>query len=284
MSQTENYGAHIPNVPKNVRDSKGKDVVIAILDTGCVNHNDIADNILLFYDAINNRLADKHEFADDTGHGTYMSGIICSRGISSGIYGVASQAKVIIVKISRNGRFISEFFYNGLKWLLNSCPIAPHIINMSFNCASGAYRVDLNSLFRRATEKNIFMVAAGNNNEKLLADSTPFYPASNQYVMAVGSIHKSFDMLAGFNPKINYVVARKSPYNSIQVNNTGNHGQGCSNATALFSGVLALYKSYYGLEVNNALVLGNLNSNTPQISSLLFQQPLTLYKNEKITP
>ncbi len=74
----------------------GKNVGVAVLDTGIVPHMDIRENIAVFKDFVNYRT----EMYDDNGHGTHVSGIIAGRGTKSkGIYkGIAPDAKLIMLK------------------------------------------------------------------------------------------------------------------------------------------------------------------------------------------
>ncbi len=74
----------------------GKGVGIAILDTGVYAHTDLSDNIVLFQDMVNNRLS----LYDDNGHGTHVTGIASSKGISSGgrYKGIAPDAGIVMIK------------------------------------------------------------------------------------------------------------------------------------------------------------------------------------------
>ena len=54
----------------------GKDVRIAVLDTGIALHPDIKNRIRMFKDYVNG----KTYCYDDNGHGTHIAGILCGDG------------------------------------------------------------------------------------------------------------------------------------------------------------------------------------------------------------
>ncbi|CDF59004.1 S8 family serine peptidase [Thermobrachium celere] len=76
----------------------GKDIGIALIDTGCFPHPDLISNknsIVYFKDFINN-ISKPY---DDHGHGTFLSGIIASSGHTNKSYkGIAPDSKLCIFK------------------------------------------------------------------------------------------------------------------------------------------------------------------------------------------
>ncbi|MCX7694929.1 MAG: S8 family serine peptidase [Caloramator sp.] len=76
----------------------GKDIGIALFDTGCFPHPDLTTNkntIVFFKDYINK--IDKPY--DDNGHGTFLAGIIASSGYTNSSYkGIAPDSKLCIFK------------------------------------------------------------------------------------------------------------------------------------------------------------------------------------------
>lgn len=85
---------HIDDIHKS--GYTGKNIGIAILDTGIVAHPDLTENIVCFQDYING----KRLPYDDNGHGTHVSGIIAGTGKkSNGLYrGIAPNANIIMLK------------------------------------------------------------------------------------------------------------------------------------------------------------------------------------------
>ena len=79
----------------------GKNVTIAVMDTGIVPHPDLKDRIVLFRDFCQNRIG----LYDDNGHGTHIAGILAGNGMQSilnkkGNYmGIAPKARLISLKV-----------------------------------------------------------------------------------------------------------------------------------------------------------------------------------------
>ncbi|WP_279380036.1 S8 family serine peptidase [Sporosalibacterium faouarense] len=98
---TESIGCQIPQVEGYT----GKDITVAVVDTGVAPHSDLIkprSRIVGFKDFVN----DRSKPYDDNGHGTHVSGIIASNGYSSnGKYaGVAPEANILGVKaLDENG-------------------------------------------------------------------------------------------------------------------------------------------------------------------------------------
>lgn len=77
----------------------GKGVTVAVVDTGVTSHPDLTkptNRIIGFKDFINGKTSPY----DDNGHGTHISGIIASNGISSNgrLKGIAPDASILGVK------------------------------------------------------------------------------------------------------------------------------------------------------------------------------------------
>ena len=110
----------------------GKDIHVAVLDTGIdTDHADLSDSVesqACFADFCPNG-ADNAE--DDNGHGTHVSGIISSAGISSPA-GVARNTRIHTVKVldSSNGFSSSSIIIEALDHIINNLPQV-NLVNMS---------------------------------------------------------------------------------------------------------------------------------------------------------
>lgn len=100
----------------------GKEIGIAVLDTGVYPHADLALNknrIIAFKDFVNEK-----EFPyDDNGHGTHVAGTAAGNGyMSKGQYqGMAPEANIIGVKVmDKNGSGNTSDIVAGMQWILEN--------------------------------------------------------------------------------------------------------------------------------------------------------------------
>ncbi len=279
MSSFLNFNQLLQDIPAAERQRQGEGAVVAVLDTGCVAHPDLLPNIVGFYDAVKQKLCKPAEYSDDTGHGTFVSGLIASGGGSSGITGVAPRAKIIVVKVSDDGMFYPAYLFNALQWLLQNCQPLPAVVNMSFDCSEGSSGVKIQQLLEQLAGLGIALVAAGNNNLRLFGNQKPMYPAREARIMAVGSLHGEVPSGLVLNKKISYLIVRREEYQSICTSGAGFQKRGSSFASAMVSGAFALLKaSYPGMPLPDIkLKLNNLLSvyNSPD-----FNNPYKIYRNE----
>lgn len=102
-----------------VQAGDGRNVSVAVLDTGVARHPDLADRILGFQDFINS----KETPYDDSGHGTHVCGIACGDGkLSEGRYrGIAPKAGLVVGKIlDEKGDGAVEAMLRGIDWVVQS--------------------------------------------------------------------------------------------------------------------------------------------------------------------
>ncbi|MFC3040633.1 S8 family peptidase [Virgibacillus xinjiangensis] len=97
----------------------GKDVTIAVVDTGIHPHPDLEDRILGFSDLVNGR----SETYDDNGHGTHCAGDAASNGAqSAGQYqGPAPEANLVGVKVlDKMGAGSLSTVIEGIQWCIDN--------------------------------------------------------------------------------------------------------------------------------------------------------------------
>jgi len=111
--QTIPWGVERTNAPKVWNNLTGKNVKIAIIDSGInKNHSDLINNLKGGISFINN----SDYFNDDLGHGTSVAGVIGALNNNIGIIGVAPEAELYSVKvISASGGKLSDFI-QGIQW------------------------------------------------------------------------------------------------------------------------------------------------------------------------
>jgi subtilisin family serine protease len=274
----------IVNLPPQVIGSKGKGVVIAIFDTGCISHPDLEGRIIEFYDAVEERVRAEKEYIDDSGHGTFVAGLIASSGKTSGIVGLAPEADLVVVKISKERSISSANLYRGLKWLLKERTKKPiHFINMSFSCALPPSTKDgIETLIKEAWEAGIVMFGAAGDEKQLFGTASYLnFPAKNSHVVSVGAVHKKTPANSLLNPAVKFVVAAEK-YHSLEADKSGKEvRQGSSYATALTTATAALFRaSDMQGTASNELLIKTMAKQLPSFQQLSSVSNLTMYKHE----
>lgn len=189
-------------IPFHKQGITGKNVTVAVMDSGIALHPDIhPSRILAFEDFVgassrpsgNNftrysrplRQTPPADFYDDFSHGTHVAGIIASEKI-----GIAPECNLISLKVlDHRGNGSSEQFVEALKWLL------PHqdsyniqILNISVG-GSQAYlkneNAPLNFWVNKLWENGITICCSAGNNGPLPDSITA--PGSCKKIITVGS-------------------------------------------------------------------------------------------------
>ncbi|MDY0395855.1 S8 family peptidase [Virgibacillus halophilus] len=169
----------------------GKDIGIAIVDTGITPHADLTkqtNRIVAFKDFIQN----KNEPYDDNGHGTHCAGDAAGDGfLSEGKYaGPAPEASLIGVKVlDQDGGGRLSTLIKGIAWC------ADHkeehnirVISLSLGAtAYESYRDDpLSQAVQKAWHDGIVVcAAAGNDGPNAQTINTP---AINPFIITVGAV------------------------------------------------------------------------------------------------
>ena len=181
---------------------RGSGVTVAVIDSGVnSNHPDLQGSLWVnpfekgdgidndgngLIDDINgwNFIDENNQLVDGLGHGTNATGIIASVANTKGVIGIASQAKVMTLKVLNsmgNGstadvvQAINYAVFKGAK-----------VINMSFG-GPGASTTAVTQACTNAVTLGVTLVAAaGNSNQDI--DASNFGPANLPTVIAVGSI------------------------------------------------------------------------------------------------
>lgn len=152
---------------KVVQALTGKNVTIAVLDTGVSLHPDLDDRILYFKDFVNGRESPY----DDSGHGTHVCGIACGNGFASeGRYkGVAPEAGLVVGKIlDKNGDGAMESMVEAILWVLqNMEKYNIRILNISVGVGKLLNNLKeemLKEKLESAWQKGLLVVCAAGNN------------------------------------------------------------------------------------------------------------------------
>ncbi len=181
----------------------GKGITIAFLDSGFYPHPDFVERVVKFHDI--SGVEKSLKSLKPKGyhwHGTQTVVACAGDGLlSDGIYkGLAHQAKLVLVKVSKAGRISDDSIEKGLQWVIkNREKFEIRIVNLSLG---GDHDVPFNeSRINQLAEELVKLgvivtVAAGNSGERR---SIP--PANSPSVITVGGYsdenqfeNKGFDL------------------------------------------------------------------------------------------
>ena len=160
----------------------GKEVTIAIMDSGLAPHKEIdTGRILTFEDFVYNR---KIPY-DDYSHGTHVTGIAAAEKI-----GIAPESNLVILKVLDNrGNSETDLLIDAVKWVLKHYQLYNiRIVNISIGGNSEELRHENNRLnvwIKRLWEHGIIVCcSAGNNGPK---EGSISAPGNCRDVITVGS-------------------------------------------------------------------------------------------------
>lgn len=175
------------NMPKAWDRSKGKGVVVAVLDTGVAfeDHDDFRQvpdlrgtKFVDGYDFVNK---DRHA-NDDHGHGTHVAGTIAqATNNGEGVAGVAFEAAIMPVKVLDHfGGGTSADIADAIRWAADH---GANVINMSLG--GGGRSGVMEKAVEYARKKGVVVVCAAGNGGRGIVEYPAAYPGSVA-VAAVG--------------------------------------------------------------------------------------------------
>ncbi|WP_261131261.1 S8 family peptidase [Bacillus sp. Marseille-Q3570] len=200
------------NIIRNNTALSGKDVTIAVIDTGIHPHEDLDGRIVDFVDFVDQRI----EPYDDNGHGTHCAGDAAGNGTASnGKYkGPAYEANLIGIKVlNKMGSGTLESIMQGIDWCLQYNKDHPDkkidVISMSLGAAAQKYEHEDKDPMVQSVEKAwengiVVCVAAGNSGPNAQTISSP---GVSDRVITVGASEdyntadKSDDDVASFSSR-----------------------------------------------------------------------------------
>jgi serine protease AprX len=176
---------------------RGRGVTIAFLDSGFHAHPDLVepeDRILKYVDITNPRArrSDLRRPDPSSWHGMMTSVVACGNGrLSGGLYrGIASEARVVLVKCGTMRRIRHDDIRRGLNWVVrHRRRYGIRVVNVS---CGGDYeasylRDGLSRAADRATQEGLLVVAAVGNLGHLPGHPV-LPPASAPSVLTVGGL------------------------------------------------------------------------------------------------
>jgi len=195
----------------------GRGVTIAFLDSGFYRHPDLVEpdnRIVAFHDISGEEIEHDSERLIESWHwhGTQTTVAAAGNGrLCDGKYrGIASDARLVLVKVSRNGRISETNIAQGLRWVIkNRERFNIRVLNISLGgdedvpCSLST----IDQLAEEAIRHGVVVVVAAGNT----TDHAPIPPANSPAVITVGGYddgnqigqkdldlyHSSFGMTAG---------------------------------------------------------------------------------------
>lgn len=211
----------------------GNQVNVAVIDSGCNAHIDLKNNLAGGYNYINR----SHDYSDNIGHGTHVTGIIAAQMNNVGIVGVAPKVNIYALKcvdkdVSGGVDILAEAIYDAVDKY--NCKV----INMSLGLKKDIRTI--RDAVEYAYEKGTITVAAVGND----ANSSINYPAGYDEVIGVGSVgfDKTVSRFSQRNESV-FVVAPGENVTSLNGESGYKIMQGTSQATPLVTGAAALVLS-----------------------------------------
>lgn len=178
------------NVEQAWDETKGKDVTVAVIDTGISPVPDLEKTkFAAGYDFVN----DQAEAKDDNGHGTHVAGTIAqSTNNSFGVAGIAYEASLMPLKVlSAEGGGTVADIAEAIRFAADN---GADVINMSLG--GGGESNLMKEAIAYAHSKNVVVVAAAGNSGRNAAE----YPARYPYVIGVSAL----DAAGNKTPYSNY--------------------------------------------------------------------------------
>ncbi len=185
----------------------GRGIRIAFLDSGFFPHPDLENRIIAFHDVSGeeNSIEEISKPLAHHWHGTQTTVVCAGNGkLSDYVYrGIASEAELVLVKVSENGRISEENIIRGLEWILEHREeYNIRILNISLGGDEDLTCSDskIDQLAELCVNQGIVVIVAAGNS----AESRSIPPANAHSVITVG----------GYSDENSYETAEFSLYHS----------------------------------------------------------------------
>ncbi|MBI6546640.1 MAG: S8 family serine peptidase [Cyanobacteria bacterium NC_groundwater_1444_Ag_S-0.65um_54_12] len=236
------------------QNTKGADVMVAIVDTGVdYRHPDLDDNMVgPGYSYVNN----KPDAIDEFGHGTHVAGIVGAiQGNGEGVSGVAPRVKILPVAVL--GPTGSGSLFNIAKGIKHAADYGMQnkvhvVVNLSLGGAATADSISYTTGWYATGKGALLVAAAGNSNS---AVGTP--ARWDKYYMAVSASDEKNEKasFSNFGPEISVSapgvnILNTTPTYDVPLNKLGYSKyyaalQGTSMACPVVAGTCALVWSIH---------------------------------------
>lgn len=154
-----------------------KTPIIAIVDTGIdYNHEDLRDvmwrkNGTVGFDVFDNDT----DPMDENGHGTHVAGLAAASNQNAvGVAGVGKAQLMAVRVLDATGTTSTQILVNGILWAVDQ---GADVINLSVGSNVRDYSVILREALNYALSKNVVVIAAAGNENRLLSETVRVEPA-----------------------------------------------------------------------------------------------------------
>ncbi|MCY8231626.1 S8 family peptidase [Priestia endophytica] len=265
------YGIKMINAPSLWQEEKGKDVVIAVLDTGCdISHPDLADRII---GGRNFTGGDPEDYTDSHYHGTHVAGTIAASLNEQGVVGVAPECKLLILKVlDENGSGSYQGIIDAIDYAREwRGPNQEQVRIISMSLGGPDDAPGLHDSIKKAVSADIAVVcAAGNEGDGSDRTDETAYPGYYKEVIQVGAVDEK-KQLAEFS-NTNDEIDLVAPGVEVMSTYPGNKFaklSGTSMATPHVSGAIAIIinkeEKEFGRRLTEPEIYAQLTQNTVSI-------------------
>ena len=232
LSQSQGWHIQQLNIPNTWKYTRGCDIRVMVIDTGCSDHPDLLPNI--DRDLSRSFIRKEKDIIDFNGHQTHVMGIIGAADNEFGVVGVAPTCTMISCKVlGQNGSGSFSAIKQALRYAKQ---IRPHVINMSLG--THVHDPEIHSLIKELYAMHIPIICAAGNDGRSNAVN---YPAKYPETITVTAYDKNGNP-ARFNstgPEVDFAAPGVQVY-STWLNNSYAKLDGTSMATPVITGIVAL--------------------------------------------
>ncbi|MCE9604585.1 MAG: S8 family peptidase [Planctomycetia bacterium] len=231
LSETIDWGLAMYHVPDHWRETAGRDVRVAVLDTGLeLTHPDLRGAV----DEVRDFTGSRFGAEDRVGHGTHTAGTIGARRNDVGVIGVAPECRLLIGKVlGDDGSGSDDVVAAGIDWAAQA---GADVISMSLGSPVASSAIE--DAVRRAVAAGKFIVCAAGNDGRL---NSVNYPAKFDDTVAVGAVDRD-GRICDFSSRGDEVDLCAPGQDVLSTYLRGGYAKlsGTSMATPFVSGVVAL--------------------------------------------